>query len=498
MAKLKNYYPSAAFKINGTFLEEIVSGYHTLNAANKWTLEKQLNINENNTRDGSIFLNSKYPAREIEIEYFIEGDWETRQTRFTQLMGVLNVEDAEIIFNGEPDKYVHGYFVVENDVDTFQASGSGSFKIYCPDPFKYSTTELTTTAVVNVFTVDYQGTYKAYPTLTAEFPATYDASGNQTDTSECGFVGFENQRGDILQFGDTEEKDWSDISDPATVPVNKSFSSTSGWSANSSTVLNGTQTGSVSANSGNKYIYPSSYGSASGYHGPSLSLLITGETPPIPKAFNFSWKQKFSATKKQFGGVEIILWNNNSGTYTMVGGVQILKTTKDTKCKVNLYCGSTTSAKNYTVACSKIGSCEMSKFNDTITFNVGGKTNSLTNSNITNLVANEITFHFTRNGTKTAIGSNFIYSCKLQRSVDNPENIPNTFMPSQILTVDTQNADVYLDDGSATVSAEYLGALGNDWEGFYLTTGTNNIGVEYSDFTTTPPVFTLKYRERFI
>lgn len=498
MAKLKAQYPSNAFKVNGDFIEDLVPGYHTLNARGKWTLEKQLFSAEANIRDGSVFTNSRYPAREIEIEYFIEGTgWENLQAKYTALMRVLDIEDAQIIFNGESDKYIHGYFVIDDEIETSVITRAGKFKIVCPDPFKYSVTEYTAAAAGGLITATYNGTYKGYPTLIAEFPETLNGSGDNTDTSQCGYVGFANQREAVLQFGDPNETDWADVTHPATVPVNRQFKSTTGWTTNGSEVLTGTQVGTVAVSS--DHIYPSGYGSGTGYHGPSLSHIITGETPPIGKNFNFSWKQKFTATKSQFGGVAAILWYNDSGTRTMVGAVQILKTTKDTKCKVSLYCGSTTAVKSYTVAVSKIGTGSMKKIDNKITFTVGGKTYTYANDGIKDLIANEITFHFLRNASKTAIGSNFIYNCQLQRtSFDNYEDVPNIFMPGQTLTVNTQDAGVYLDDGSATIQATYLGALGNDWEDFYLSPGSNTIACDYSDFTTTPPNFTLKYRERFI
>lgn len=496
--KDNNYLPSAAFKINGTYLENLVSGYHTLNAKNKWTLEKQINTVETSNRDGSIYVNSRYPAREIEIEYYIEGnDWDALQSSYTALMGILDVDNAEIIFNGEPDKYIRGYFVVENNIDETYWTRKGTFRIICPDPFKYSVTEYTQTASSNTFTIDYNGTYKGYPTLVAQFPETLNGSGDNTDTSECGYIGYANQREDVLQFGDPNETDWGDVTYPATVPVNRTFKSTTGWTLNNSAVITGTQVGSIAVST--DHMYPSGYGSGTGWHGPALSYIITGETEPIGKNFDFSWKQKFTATKKQFGGCEIILWNNNSGTRTLMGGVSIRKTTKDTKCKVYLYCGSTSNIKNYSVAVSKIGSCSMKKIDNKITFTVGGTTFSYANNNITDLIANEITFHFMRNASQTVLGSNFIYSCKLQRtSFDNYEDIANIFAPGQALTVNTQDATVYLDEGSGTVPATYLGALGNDWEDFYLSKGNNIIACDYSDFTTTAPVFTIKYRERFI
>jgi hypothetical protein len=352
------------------------------------------------------------------------------------------------------------------------------------------------------FNFTYNGTYKSYPTLVATFPATLNGNGVNTDTSECGYIGFANQRENVLQFGDPEEQDLGDISYPATIAWDQpAFKATSGWSANSSTVLAGTETGSVSANSTNGYIYPSSYNTGTGWHGPSLKMLITGETPPIGTDFNFYWKQKFNATSdKQYGGAEIILWNNNSGTYTMVGAVQILKTDKGKKCTINLFCGSTTKSASFTkIATSKIGSCSMAKVGSQITFKIAGKSKSLKSSTIETLLANEITFHFMQKKTQTVLNANYIYSCQLQRLPFEAEgNVANTFMPGQVLTVDTQNATVYLDDGSANVENATIGALGNDWEDFYLVPGTNTIACDYSDFTTTAPTFQLKYRERFL
>ena len=500
MAKLKPEYPSNAFKVNGNFIEDTVPGYHTLNARGKWTLEKEHFTEEANVRDGAIFTGSKYPAREIEIEYFIEGSgWEDLQNKYTKLMQVLNTEDAEIIFNGEPDKFIRGSFTINDEIETTTITRAGTFTIFCADPFKYSTTEKTVAAENGQFDITYNGTYKAYPTLVAEFPSTEDASGDETSTSECGYIGYVNTREDVLQFGDPEETDWADVTQPATVPVNRTFKSKTGWTENGSAVLTGTQVGTIGVNTTNKYIYPSGYGSGTGYHGPSLSYIITGETPPISKNFNFSWKQKFAATAKQFGGAEVLLWNNDSGTRTLVGGVRIIKTTKNTKCKIYMYCGSTTALKNFTVDVSKINSCKMTKLEGSILFEIAGISQRLIVHEMADLIANEITFHFMKNGTKTAIGSNFIYNCKLQRlPYSFPEDVPNTFMPGDVLTVNTADAGVYLDDGSATISAQNLGALGNDWEDFYLTPGANTIGCDYSDFTTTPPVFTLKYRERYI
>lgn len=499
MTIARNDLPLDAVSINSNYIEDNVTGYMTLKAVGREVILKEI-IEAARPSDGSILIDTRYPARSITVDFIIKRDtMANMRASMDKLKSILDIKDASVIFNGDSDYYYIGTPSLNEQISEGWNAIVGSYTINCFDPFKYSVAEYTKTAAGGTFTCTYNGTYKAYPTLIAQFASTEDANGDETSTSECGFVGYVTQRENILQFGDPNDTDWADITYPATVPVNKSFKTTSGWTVNGSEVLLGTQVGTIATNSTNKYMYPSGYGTNSSYHGPSLSKIITGETPPIGTNFNFSWKHKFVATKSQFGGAEAILWYNDSGTRTLVGGVRLYKSTKDTKVKVFMYVGSTTASGSFSVGCSKIGACSMKKIDNKITFTVAGKTFSYASDTITNLVANEITFHFTKHGTKTAIGTNNIYNCKLQRtSFDNYEDVENIFMPGDVLTVNTQDAGVYLDDGSATVPATYLGALGNDWEDFVLVPGSNVIAVDYSDFTTDPPTFTMKYRERFL
>lgn len=499
MTIARNDLPLDAVSINSNYIEDQVTGYLTLKAVGREVLVKDI-TEAARPSDGSILLDTRYPARSITVDFIIKRDsLANMRASMDKLKSILNVSDATVVFNGDSDYYYIGTPTLTDQITEGWNAIVGSYTINCFDPFKYSVAEYTKTAVGGQFSVTYNGTYKSYPTFITQFATSPDADGDETSTSECGFVGFVNQREKILQFGDPNETDWADVTYPATVPVNRVFNSTTGWTLNGSQVLLGTQVGTIAANSSGKYMYPSGYGANSSYHGPSLSLLITGETPPLGKNFNFSWKQKFAATKKQFGGAEILLWHNDSGTRTLMGGVRLYKSTKDTNTMVYMYVGSTSAKGSFKIACSKIGAGAMKKIGNKITFTVGGKTYAYASDNITDLIANEITFHFTKNSTKTAMGSNFIYSCQLQRtSFDNYEDIQNIFAPGDVLTVETQDAGVYLDDGSATVPATYLGALGNDWEDFYLTPGANTIAVDYSDFTTDAPTFTMKYRERFL
>lgn len=497
MTIARNDLPLDAVSINGTYIEDSVTGFKTLRAVGREVILRELTAIDRIT-DGSIMTNSRYPARSITVHYIIKRDsLANMRASMDALKKLFNVSSATVIFNGDSGYYYIGTPTLDEDITEGWNAIVGTYTINCFDPFKYSVTEYTKTAAGGQFSVTYNGTYKSYPTFVTTFPNTEDTNGDSTTTSQCGFVGFVDQREHILQFGDPNEVDWADVTYPATVPLNKAFKSLSGWTTNGSAVQWGTQVGTAAVSS--DHVYPSGYGSGTDSHGPSISKIITGESSPIGKNFTFTWKQKFTATKAQFGGFEALLWNNNSGTRTLIGGVRLYKNTKDTKTTVYLYVGSTSNKGNYRVECSKIGQGTMKKIGNKITFTVGGVTKSFASNNITDLIANEVTFHFTRIKSQTAIGTNWLYNCKLQRlSFDNYEDVANIFMPGDVLTVDTADAGVYLDDGSATIPATYLGALGNDWEDFCLVPGSNTIAVDYSDFTTSPPTFTMKYRERFL
>ena len=486
----------SAFTCNGTYFEDVVPGYHTINTRGRYLLEKGIELTDKERADGSLFSFSRYPAREIEVDYFIDADnWLEFQERYLILCQYLNVDNAQIIFNGEPDKYVIGSITAPAEVEEAQFSRSGTYKILCADPFKYSVTEYTETAAGGTFNVNYDGTYKSYPKLIAEFPATYDANGDQTDTSECGYIGYAKTNGAVLQFGDPEQTDWAEIT-PAEEPLNKQFKTLSGWNLNDAAMLstNYVEAGNLGLSSlGSVYwTYPTAYGSNTKYHGPSIRHNLTDTT--IDTDFEFEFGHEFAATKAQFGCFQALLYDSSN---TLIAGANILKTTKDTKATVYVYGGSTTAKGSKPVKCANIGSSLIKKEGKKLTFYIGEKTQTITLDDTTAAkIVRKVVFYFGKKGTNTPIGSNKLFWCTLLRKpyVD----VQNTFQPGDVLTVDTASADVYLDKGSATIPAPNLGALGNDWEEFYLAPGLNVIAADYSDFTTTPPKFTIKYRKRYI
>ena len=324
MTIARNDLPLDAVSINGNYIEDNVTGYMTLKAVGREIVLKEA-ITAERPSDGSILMSTRYPARTITVDFIIKRDsMANMRASMDKLKTMLDANDAKFIFNGDSDYYYIGTPIFNDQINEGWNAIVGSFVINCFDPFKYSNTLYESTAAGGQFNVTYKGTYKSYPIITAEFPATYNASGDNTNTSECGYVGYTNQSGAILQFGDPEATDWGDVTHPATTPLNKEFKSTSGWTTNGSQVLDGTQVGSVAIS--DNHVYPSAWGTnSSGYHGPSLSLILTGETPPLGENFNFTCVHKFNPASAKYGGFECLLWNNNAGTRTLVGGFVLRK-----------------------------------------------------------------------------------------------------------------------------------------------------------------------------
>jgi predicted phage tail component-like protein len=117
------------------------------------------------------------------------------------------------------------------------------------------------------------------------------------------------------------------------------------------------------------------------------------------------------------------------------------------------------------------------------------------------LVATDLTMYF---GTKgKPMHTNMVRSIMLRR--DNATEFadkPNVFTAGDVVEADCNDATVYLyRDGSlgGELSPQY-GALGNDWEDFKLTTGTNVIMATWSDWVNPNyiPQIEIEYNEVYI
>lgn len=531
-------------KINGKFIENLITGYRTLNVSGRESMSPELNTFETGIRDGSRMKSKRYPARTITVKYQLKADSNKDfRNKYNKLAEILNVEDAELIFNDETDKFFIGTPSEIGDVEPGSNFVTGEFQILCIDPFKYSVEEKevspTFDSGFNVFTINYHGTYKSFPTLEAQM-YTEDETNGESETSltgngDCGYVAFFNDREKIIQIGDPDEDDIETFSKSQTL-VNQSFAKSTSWGTATKKLwaLNSgiassdiyVQTGSIKADksfsgatTSQYYLTASSYGSGSKFHGPTVTRTIPADASGNAGASNFtlSYKQKISIGSdknaiNQRGAFQMMISSGSGSNRKILAGVAIWKSGAGKKGHLRLYVnnkvvytrdidlsynnkmfGNNSTAKNINTVKDTI----ITKTGGNVSFNVGGFKKAFRDSSIADTKATQLTFGFYQYGTKPALSFNGLYKAKfVKNNCQTWRDIPNKLSASDLVTADCKTGTIML---NGTETPEY-GALGNDWEDFYLIPGTNQIGVSYSDWVSSPyaPTFKLRYREVFL
>ena len=223
--------PSEALMINGEYIENQIAGYRTLTVQGREALSPDVVGYTTGVRDGSRIKSKRFPERIITVTYqLIAESNEAFREAYNNLAAILNVKDAELIFNDEQDKFFVGTPCVIDTVKPGTNSVVGNFEILCADPFKYSVIEYEAQSDLaeNGFLIDYKGTYKAFPTLEAEFFNENESDGTLTGSGDCGYVAFFNEDQKIIQLGDPDEADTETYPKSQTL-VMQQFDSEAAW-----------------------------------------------------------------------------------------------------------------------------------------------------------------------------------------------------------------------------------------------------------------------------
>ena len=232
--------PSEALKINGEYIENLISGYRTLNVKGREALSPDVSSYTVGNSDGSKLKSRRFPERIITVKYqLIAESNEAFREAYNKLAQILNVEDAELIFNDENDKFFIGTPCIIGEVEPGRNAVIGEFEILCVDPFKYSVIEYEATADLNESSIliDYNGTYKSFPILEADFYKENEASEDGetitalSDNGDCGFVAFFTENEKIVQLGNPDEADGENAYPKAQTLINNTFNKSTSWNA---------------------------------------------------------------------------------------------------------------------------------------------------------------------------------------------------------------------------------------------------------------------------
>ena len=229
--------PSEALKINGAYIEDQISGYRTLSVSGREALSAEVETFSTGIRDGSKIKHKRYPERIITVKYQIIAESnEAFREAYNKLGGILNVDDAELIFNDEQDKFFIGTPCGIEPVEPGRNAVVGEFEILCADPFKYSVLEYVAEPDLDSgsILIDYNGTYKSFPTLEADFHNETEVgddgkAGTLTGSGDCGYVAFFTEDESIVQLGDPDEVDTEGNYAKSQTLVNQTFTGSTAW-----------------------------------------------------------------------------------------------------------------------------------------------------------------------------------------------------------------------------------------------------------------------------
>ena len=314
--------PSEALMLNGEYIENLITGYRTLTVEGREALSPEISAFDTGIRDGSTMQGKRYPARTIRITYqLIAASAEEFREAYNKLASILNVTDAQLIFNDEQDKFYTGTPSYIGEVEPGKNAVVGEFKILCLDPFKYSVTEYEVVPGVGEtdIVIDYNGTYKGFPTLRAEFFNEDEASEDgETVTAlsgkgDCGYVAFFNEDEKIIQIGDPDEVDTESAGAKSQTLVNQKLDKSTSWgtaaqslwSANSGKILGSAeQVGNVGMDAAT-YIETDNYSKV--VKTPNLqSIASTAEAPYVHYSL---WA---TATKRNATSVSVTVYVESS------------------------------------------------------------------------------------------------------------------------------------------------------------------------------------------
>jgi predicted phage tail component-like protein len=230
--------PSEALKINGVYIEDQISGYRTLSVSGREALSAEVETFSTGIRDGSKAKSKRFPERIITVKYqLLAESSEAFRKAYNKLGGILNVEDAELIFNDEQDKFFIGTPCTIEAVEPGRNSVVGEFEILCADPFKYSVLEYVAEPDLDTgsILIDYNGTYKSFPTLEADFHNETEVgddgetAGSLTGNGDCGYVAFFTEDEKIVQLGDPDEVDTEGNYAKSQTRINQTFQGSTAW-----------------------------------------------------------------------------------------------------------------------------------------------------------------------------------------------------------------------------------------------------------------------------
>lgn len=521
---LKEYFaslplPDSAMKIGDMYLEEEIIGYRTNSVKGRETMDVDITEISVGKSDGSTYRYKKEQTRSLAISFILIADatseYQDLARKFKQ---VLSKEEQHFIFRDEPEVYYIGTVESIDAEPIIYMEGvgcAGTINIHCSDPHKYAVQETTVYATLDngyTFGVDYKGTYPTKPKFEV------------TMSGDNGYVGFLDQNGHILEFGNVDEADGEnkqrnerlvqlsdfknakddvggyDIMHPkygSNGELGTGRISTGGHTddylilRNSGRPYNtaggGLRTieipvdsqGEKGAKNWYSYFHLIFYAGAMGQTG-EMSIAFCTEDNKLIAGCNW-----FKTDKTGNSGCYQFITYQNPDPGSPLMPWKVLKTWYYTTSHIH----------SQNPWYSDWGHCDLRKEGSKLTFFYYGSYYPYTIPEIENMVCTKIQIAIKEYDNHSMLyyyGFNAMSFDKL--NVNYWVDSTNLFAKGDKLEVDVNTMEVTLNG----MDKSSIGKIGNDWDNFKLQPGVNQIKAVLSSWNTTPPTLKMTYREAFL
>ena len=500
-SKTDSLLPSEAMKINGVYIETLVSGYRTLSVSGREMLNAELEEITIDSRNGSEYLYKRYPPRDITVQFQIRASSAVAlQQRFNELNKILDAENAVLIFRDEPDRYFIG---TRSDIslpEEGRTSTRGKFVLHCSDPFKYSTAEKEFPAAFNE-----DGVLTANIVNEGSVPVAIDYYIKHHHDN--GYIGIVSENG-VIQYGRVEECDMQQ-GNKSEMLVNRTgyaglSSMTTGGGvqdANNHYPLNGSFR-AVTRN-GVQYLALDNVGSGSTWHGASKTISIPADSNGTVGAVNFYLESMFwfnTDKVPQTGALELVVGDQNG---KHIASIHIVKSaTAANQCSAVFQInGAEVGRMKYepgywSVTGNDRKPVYIRKAGELFEFCFGGKKYQYRNPAMAGVKAVSVTLLYLQYGTRGAVNLvTKMFAEYLRFRKDDVAfwyDVPNRYASGDELYVDGSESKLFV-NGIASLDDEILGSR-------YFKAGPGMTKVEfyYSEFSDPAPEVKVRIREAWI
>lgn len=489
--------------INGAWLEGTVDGFRVLSTTGREALSSSVSYFTVGSRNGGRFKSKRYPEREIVVRYqLVTHSAEEFRHAYNRLASLLNVEEVQIIFADEPDKYFIGTPESIGKVEAGMNSVIGEFTILCLDPFKYDLEERTVTAVDGVFNIDYKGTLGVYPKLHVDMAEKIYDGEYPRPGGETAYLAYFTDDGRSIALGDSSRKAVSALEYQAEFLENIPSTWTENALSLTSTLFT-SPVGSigVARHNGRTAMTQTSYGTGSGWHGPNIERDVY-----FDQRFTARAKVEFSCLPEKQRVLSFIVraerqyrpYPYTTGTAVIVAGIRIAKWEigKSTAALQFVVNDRTVASRNVNI--NGISDVIIQKTDNSIIFEgFGERYVHICSTEENALQGRGIVFVFNTYGSDTLDGDSTyqtVHSLDVYNDPADGHSTDAAFYAGDTVDIDVSNGVIYKD---GTFSPQY-GDPSNDWEAFVLKPGENTIRTAYSEWTTRKPTFKLSYRGRYL